>query len=325
MTTIKEIFRLEKNPKKGLYPVEWATIIYLAFTFLWVLFAYTKMENPHSMIWMRVRILITTFALWTVYRLLPCRFMEIVRVLVQMLFLAQWYPDTYELNRVLPNLDYLFAEWEQIVFGCQPALVFAKHLPWMVVSELMHFGYFMYYPLIVAVCIYYFLADYKEFERCCFIVITAFFIYYIVFDFLPVAGPTFYYNVIGEDTIAKGIFPKLGNYFNTHTDCLPSPGNPNGFFYHLVEDARAQGERPTAAFPSSHVGIATICMMLILHLKNSKFFWWVFPVYAFLCMGTVYIQAHYMIDAIAGFITGMILYFVLLLLTRHMIAANAEC
>ncbi|MCH3994785.1 MAG: phosphatase PAP2 family protein [Prevotella sp.] len=325
MTTIKEIFRLEKNPKKGLYPVEWATIIYLAFTFLWVLFAYTKMENPHSMIWMRVRILITTFALWTVYRLLPCRFMEIVRVLVQMLFLAQWYPDTYELNRVLPNLDYLFAEWEQIVFGFQPALVFAKHLPWMVVSELMHFGYFMYYPLIVAVCIYYFLADYKEFERCCFIVITAFFIYYIVFDFLPVAGPTFYYNVIGEDTIAKGIFPKLGNYFNTHTDCLPSPGNPNGFFYHLVEDARAQGERPTAAFPSSHVGIATICMMLILHLKNSKFFWWVFPVYAFLCMGTVYIQAHYMIDAIAGFITGMILYFVLLLLTRHMIAANAEC
>jgi membrane-associated phospholipid phosphatase len=322
MTTIKEIFKLEKNPRKGLLPLEWATLIYLVLTLLWVLFSYTKMVNPHSMIELRIRILVTTFAIWIVYRLLPCRFIEMIRVLVQMLFLAQWYPDTYELNRILPNLDYLFASWEQLIFGFQPALVFAKHLPWMFVSELMHFGYFMYYPMIAIVCVYYYFINYREFERCSFFIITAFFIYYIIFDVLPVVGPTFYYNVIGEDSISKGIFPHLGDYFNTHTDCLPSPGNPNGFFYHLVEDARAQGERPTAAFPSSHVGISTICMLLILHSRNKRFFWWMLPVYALLCMGTVYIQAHYMIDAIAGFITGAIFYLILLLSTRHMIAID---
>jgi hypothetical protein len=86
MMTIKEMFKLEKNPRKGLFPVEWATLIYLVLTLLWVLFAYTKMVNPYSMLWLRIRIVVTTFALWVVYRLLPCRFTEMVRVLVQMLF-----------------------------------------------------------------------------------------------------------------------------------------------------------------------------------------------------------------------------------------------
>ena len=33
------------------------------------------------------------------------------------------------------------------------------------------------------------------------------------------------------------------------------------------------------------------------------------PFYILLCLATVYIQAHYAIDAIAGFITALIFYF----------------
>ena len=74
------------------------------------------------------------------------------------------------------------------------------------------------------------------------------------------------------------------------------------FFYNLVEDAKAAGERPTAAFPSSHVGISTICMFLVWHTRNYKLLMVLAPFYFFLCCATVYIQAHYLIDAIAGVI-----------------------
>ena len=122
-------------------------------------------------------------------------------------------------------------------------------------------GYAAYYPMIALTVFYYFIWRYKEFERVSFILLASFFIYYVVFIFVPVAGPTFYYKAVGLKTITSGVFPNINDYFNLHKDCLPSPGFTNGFFYNLVEDAKAAGERPTAAFPSSHVGISTICIV----------------------------------------------------------------
>ncbi len=314
---IKDYFKLEKNPKKGLMALEWAMLGYMALTIVTMLFTYTKLVNPESMLWGRARVLVITGALWTVYRMIPCRMTRMTRVLGQMALLAWWYPDTYEINRLFPNLDHLFAGWEQLLFGCQPALYFAKALPWAVVSELMDMGYFMYYPMIAIVVYFYFFCRYQEFERISFVVLTAFFLYYIVFIYVPVAGPTFYYDAVGIDEIAKGIFPAMGDYFNTHTNCLPTPGYTDGIFYHLVEDAKAAGERPTAAFPSSHVSISTICMLLAWHAKNRKLVYILLPFYILLCMSTVYIQAHYLIDAIAGLTTGVIVYFILMFFSRH--------
>ena len=310
-TKIKDLFRIDKNPRKGLFPFEWVVMAYLVITLLFILFAYTQLKNPESMIWERVRIVAMTAALWVVYRLIPCKFTVFLRVLPQMGLLAVWYPDTYEINRILPNLDHVFAGLDQTVFGFQPALVFARDFPSILVSELMDMGYGLYYFIIALVALYYFLKRYKEFQKCIFIIMASFFLFYVIFDLLPVAGPTFYYKAVGVDQIAKGVFPSLGDYFNTHTDCLPSPGYRDGLFYQLVESAKAAGERPTAAFPSSHVGVATLCMMLILHTKNRTFFFSILPVYLFLCFSTVYIQAHYAIDAIAGFFVGIAFYYAL--------------
>lgn len=297
--------------------LEWAMLGYMALTIVTMLFTYTKLVNPESMLWGRVRVLVITGALWAVYRMVPCRMTRMTRVLGQMALLAWWYPDTYEINRLFPNLDHLFAGWEQQLFGCQPALLFAKALPWPIVSELMDMGYFMYYPMIAIVVYFYFFRRYQEFERISFVVLASFFLYYIAFIYVPVAGPTFYYDAVGIDEIAKGIFPAMGDYFNTHTSCLPTPGYTDGIFYHLVEDAKAAGERPTAAFPSSHVSISTICMLLAWHTKNRKLVYVLLPFYIFLCMATVYIQAHYLIDAIAGLTTGVIVYFILMFFTKN--------
>ena len=89
-------------------------------------------------------------------------------------------------------------------------------------------------------------------------------------------------------------------------------------FYQLVEDAKAAGERPTAAFPSSHVGISTVIMLLGWHTGKRKLFYVMLPFYIFLCMATVYIQAHYLIDALAGLATGAVFYFSLMAVSKNM-------
>ena len=320
---IKDYFKIDKNPKKGLMAQEWVMLGYMAITIITMLFTYTKLVNPEAMLWGRLRVLVITFALWAVYRMIPCRITKMVRIIAQMALLAWWYPDTYEINRMFPNLDHIFAGWEQDLFGCQPALLFAKALPWAVVSELMSMGYFMYYPMIALVTFYYFFCRYYEAERAAFVMLASFFIYYLIYIYVPVVGPTFYFDAVGISEITKGIFPALGDYFNSHTNCLPTPGYTDGIFYQLVEDAKNAGERPTAAFPSSHVGVSTICMLLVWHAGNRKMLYVMLPFYIFLCLATVYIQAHYLIDAIAGLISAIVIYFALMAVSKGMIEYHA--
>lgn len=316
LKSIKQYFTIDKHARKGLLPLEWVVVAYLVLTLCITFFCYTKVTNPDAMIWGRVRIAAITVALWAVYRMIPCRLTLLVRIVVQMALLSWWYPDTFEINRMLPNLDHVFASWEQSVFGCQPALLFSRTLPWSVVSELMDLGYASYYPMIVFVLLFYFLWRYREFERAATVVTASFFAYYVIFILVPVAGPTFYYNAVGVSDIAKGIFPNIHDYFTHYQDCLPAPGYHDGLFYQLVEDAKAAGERPTAAFPSSHVGVSTVLMLLAWRTGNRRLLYCLLPIYILLCLSTVYIQAHYALDAIAGFITGVVFYFALMLATR---------
>lgn len=313
-----ELFKVEKKPHKGLFVFEWVVMAYLLLTVIIIFLCYTKISNPEAMLWGRVRILATTLLLWLVYRMMPCKITRLARVIVQMALLGWWYPDTYEINRMFPNLDHVFANWEQAIFGFQPALEFCKAMPSYVFSELMDLGYASYYPLIALTTLYYFFCRYKEFERAAFIILAAFFIYYVIFIFVPVTGPTFYYQAVGVGEIAKGVFPSLGDYFNSHAECLPSPGYTDGIFYNMVESAKEAGERPTAAFPSSHVGITTVLMWLAWHSRCKRLFFVMFPFFVLMFFATVYIQAHYAIDALAGLISGTAIYFLLLYVSRNM-------
>jgi membrane-associated phospholipid phosphatase len=161
------------------------------------------------------------------------------------------------------------------------------------------------------VSLFAFFFRYKEFDRTVFIILTAFFIYYVIFIFLPVTGPQYYYQAVGLDNIAAGVFPDVGHYFFDHQEPLPMPGWSDGFFYHMVENAHNAGERPTAAFPSSHVGIATILMFLAWRLRNRWLFWGMMPIYVLLCLATVYIQAHYFVDVIGGWVSAVVIYVIL--------------
>ena len=296
---------------KGLLAFEWVAMGYMVLTLVMMGFLWDRLPNRDSMLWLRAEFLIATLATWLVYRWHPCRLFMFVRIMVQMVFLSWWYPDTYELNRVLPNLDHLFASAEQTVFGCQPSLLFSQAVPYGWFSELMCLGYVSYFPLMLIVYLYYFFQRYHEFQMTAFVMLTSFFAYYVVFILLPVTGPQFYYLAVGTEQIAAGVFPNLGDWFLTHSERMAAPGWSDGFFYHLLDLTHDAGERPTAAFPSSHVGITTVVMLLALRTRSLKLIFTILPFYVLMCFSTVYIYAHYAIDALAGLVTGVLLYYVL--------------
>lgn len=319
MKKLLDLFKREKKAKKGLLALEWVVMGYLILTTMLMLFTYTKVHNPGEMLWGRVQIVFMTLALWAVYRMLPCRFTRLCRILAQMALLSWWYPDTYEFNRMFPNLDHVFATWEQQMFGCQPALLFSQWLSSPVFSELMNLGYWSYYPMIAATALYFFFWRNDQFGRAAFIIMASFFIYYLIYIAIPVTGPQYYYMAVGVDDIAHGIFPNVHDWFANHQECMENPGWHDGLFYRLVSDAHNAGERPTAAFPSSHVGVSTILLLLIWTARNRRLLYWLLPFYVLLCFSTVYIRAHYAIDVLGGWVSAFMLFFGLKFYYDHFI------
>ena len=302
--------------KRGLMAAEWATLAYTLFTTIFILVTFVRLTNPGDRLLLRAQAVLLTLALWGVYRLCPSKLTMLFRVAGQLLLLSWWYSDTYELNRIFPNLDHVFAGYEQSLFGFQPSLSFSQVFSHPIFSELLSMGYVSYFPLFVGITLYYFFYRYEHFERTAFILMTSFFLFYVIFIFVPVAGPQFYFKAVGADQIAQGIFPNIGDYFNriqfdvhNRDFIMPIPGWEDGLMYKALIITHDAGERPTAAFPSSHVGIATVVLWLAWECKNRKVFYICLPFAVLLFFGTFYILAHYAIDAIAGLFFGTFFYF----------------
>ena len=299
--------------KKGLCLFEWAVLAYTAFTLVLIAIFWGQLVDPVPMLTGRAGAVAMTLVLWQAYRRWPSKLTMVLRVIGQLCFLGWWYPDTYEFNRLFLNLDHVFAGWEQALFGCQPALLFSQNFTSPMLSELLCLGYFSYYPMIGAVAFYYFWKRYDRFPYVAFVILGSFFLFYVICIFLPVAGPQFYYEAVGTDQIAQGVFPNVGHYFLNHQEALPIPGSDGGLFHDLVQQAHNAGERPTAAFPSSHVGISVVLLMLAWEKRKGETRTWaLFIPVAILSLlmffATFYIQAHYAIDAIAGLFTGLAMY-----------------
>ena len=95
--------------RKGLFAVEKITLIYNLLTSILILFLFQEMDHPAQMLIDRAMIAGMTFLLMYLYRLAPCKFSAFVRIAIQMSLLSYWYPDTFEFNRIFPNLDHVFA------------------------------------------------------------------------------------------------------------------------------------------------------------------------------------------------------------------------
>jgi len=298
---------MNQNQSMRFLAVEKLTFIYVLITSL-IIF-YLKPELTIMTGLLRVRLLIVSTIIFLAYinTLRNWWVIRFSRYAVVGVLLVYWYPETFDLNRMLPNYDFLLAELEQSIFHSQPAQIFNQVYPQHWLGEILNMGYLSYYPLIIGTCIYFYFKNRKTFEQFFFILLFSFFCYYLIYILFPTAGPQYYYQAIGLDQVNSGIFPNIGHYFDTH-ESLSVIGNNSGFFSQMVQNTQQVGERPTAAFPSSHVGISTLIILLIIKNRRFKLLSVLFPVYIALVTSTVYIQAHYVIDVLAGFTTAFIFY-----------------
>ncbi len=291
--------------KRAVVSVEIACLGYILITSIIIALNYDSLPKAKFMLVNRAEILLGMTFFYYVYRRTKSKLAWMLRVLFQLLLLSFWYPETYEFHALFGNFDHLFARAEQFIFHSQPALYLHNLLPQWWLSELFHFSYFIYFALFVGVTLFYTVVDYPNADRVAFVIIASFFAYYLIYILLPVAGPQYYFPAIGWDNAANGIFPSVGDYFTHDAMLVPGPGYKEGIFYRLVGMSQRMGERPTAAFPSSHVGITTIVMIFFFFAKNGrKLFCAFLPIYICLCIATVYIQAHYVVDVAAGVLSG---------------------
>ena len=117
---------LREEPVTKFVAVEKLNLLYNFLTTVLIIIFYNRLDSPQSMLLGRFLILAGTFAIIFLYTKFPSRATVFLRVLFQMSLLSYWYPDTFEFNRIFPNLDHLFASMDFSLFGCQPAIEFEK-------------------------------------------------------------------------------------------------------------------------------------------------------------------------------------------------------
>jgi membrane-associated phospholipid phosphatase len=259
-------------------PIDKITLGYILTTLVYIILSLGKLDEW----WLHIlyRLVLITLICWLAWisPRLKNRFWLFIRNAYPLILFGFFYSETDYLNNVLfNNLDPFFERIELWLFGVHPSIIFSQSFPQIWFSEFMNFGYFSYYILILLLPLWLWFKNRQSSYHVIFIITLSFYLFYWLFILFPVAGPQFYF-----------------------AESLRSVPNA-GIFRCLVRLAEWIGEGPTAAFPSSHVGL-----MMILAYLSYRYAKELFLVYIFfgllICFSTVYIKAHYAIDVIGGFL-----------------------
>jgi membrane-associated phospholipid phosphatase len=170
--------------------------------------------------------------------------------------------------------------WEASLFGGQPARTLAGSVPNAAVSELLHLGYLLYYPIVYAPPLLLYVAGRRqEYERTVLAVMLTYALCYVAFLLFPVEGPRYAWS--------------------------SPPDVPRGPVRWLVLAILERGSSHGTAFPSSHAAVAVA--QTVAALRYQRPVGVVLLVASMLLMvGAVYGGFHYAVDIIVGAALGSI-------------------
>jgi membrane-associated phospholipid phosphatase len=259
-----------------LAPFDIVTIAYILFTFIYIIIGINKIPQPFFHLGIRLGILLLIAGIIFIYDRFPNTVTAFIRNFYPLALLGIWYTETYAFHGVVFGyLDPHIVRWESFLFGIQPSLEFSRVFAQRWFSELLCFGYFSFYELIFLVCLIVYLSRRKSFNEVIYTVLFSFYLFYIVFAIVPSMGPHYWFHI-------------------------PDTEIPGGYiFADAVKLAQDIGEKPTGAFPSSHVGISVLILCLCFRYIR-RWFYVFLPIVIVLCVATVYIKAHYLLDVISG-------------------------
>lgn len=277
---------------RRLFAVDWLVILYTIITGLFIAVFFNSIPSASIHLLVRVLIFAAILCLPLLDKFYGSLIFQFLRNAYPLILLGFFYAETDALNNVFfQNQDHFFASLDSMIFGIQPSLEFFNQFPQKWFSELMNLSYFSYYFLIVAFAIIIFVKNKGIFIPSVFIITCSFLVYYIIFILMPVGGPQYFFEPPHNSIPDSGLFRWLVKF----VDCI--------------------GERPTAAFPSSHVGI--ILIVIIIALQNQKnTLWWLIPFFTGICFSTVYLKAHYAVDVLGGIISAPFIYLLSILIWK---------
>ncbi len=263
---------------KALTPLDIVTIFYIIISTLYMCIGASKLQDITFHILVRMAILGLIGLLVFLNHKYSNSFMSFLKNLYPLIFISFFYTETSYLKNILigNNLDAQVAHLESYLWGCQPSLIFAQKMPQAWFCELMNICYFSYYLITSGVCLAIYFKNRAESFESVFIIICSFYLYYIVFALIPVAGPQFFFEYTEAEP--PYLFGKIMHYI-------------------LIN-----AEEPTGAFPSSHVGVSLILSYVA--FKHQKLVFVIsLPFVIGICFATVYLKAHYLVDVIGAFIS----------------------
>jgi membrane-associated phospholipid phosphatase len=174
--------------------------------------------------------------------------------------------------------------WEQAIFSGQPSREWIRRQSWPALSAILHTGYLSYYFVVAAAPLGLWISGRRDgARRAIALSMAAFYVCYVVFLVFPVAGPRY-------------LFPPAEN--------AATAVGPARLVRALLEAGSAWG----TAFPSSHVAVAVVASATATR-EWPRFGAVLVPPVALLCLGTVYGQFHYAVDAVAGIVVAVAVLF----------------
>lgn len=179
------------------------------------------------------------------------------------------------------------------MFHCYPTVVMEK-IYHPVLTDIMAFCYALYFimPFIVTVLLY-LKRRHRDFQLAAFIIIMCFYLGFVGYISLPGVIPKFYLR-------------HLYTY-----EKIPS------LFLHSLMDRlyeKANAAEIWGAFPSLHVGISSVGLMISYYFKGlvgrgRGLFWIFLPFTIILWISTVYLRYHWIIDIYAGWVLAVFVFF----------------
>ena len=187
------------------------------------------------------------------------------------------YREVEVLAGVMGNwrLTETVAAAEAALFGGQPSLYLSERLPFVPLSEFLHFCYFAYVIVIPGLAAWWYFGNRRAaFHELVLLLAAVMYGSYLFFILFPVDSP--YYR-----------FDRLAPPLAGHA------------FFDLVHAMSARGGARGGAFPSAHVsGAVVVILVAWRHQRRAAVL--LAPIVLGVIVATVYGRFHYAVDAIAG-------------------------
>jgi membrane-associated phospholipid phosphatase len=289
------------NITRGYRFVDYVTQTYLLLVGILILFFHGN-RVPHFQLFLLAHgtgiLLIHAFIVGSA-RQPEKRFFSFFRHFYPLMLYLFLYRESEQLNLLFVDryLDPAFIALEERIFGFQPAVVFMNAFPHPLVSEFFYLSYFSYYVMIAGVGLALYFRKREEFWHYLAVLSFVFYVCFLAFIFLPVAGP-------------PAFFMEIPKYLGQHRlpyYPLEFPASvTSGPFFNLMGFLYSTFETGGGAFPSSHVA-AAICVLFLSwrNLRRARYV--VLAATIALSFATVYCRYHYAVDVVAGALTAAVL------------------